>query len=257
MKKLFISASTCITFLVGQCSSAEEMKSAWSIMVRHRALGRIKVLASDNALKVYVLNNQTELVAKAPDWHVVISRPSTKIGMEFSLNKWVTKTVGMLDGKPPTPLQYNEKPILENAFGTPVLLFNGTAKKTQTRAQYLVLKDKTPAQLNSILIRLYRLPQIDGLPLDYNESSGESYRRGETLWLNSQNKLNESRRYIYPLELKVIKKEKVPAHEFDYPKGFKMTNDERDIMITNGRSEMMNALTNFGVSDISSTTKKK
>ncbi len=234
---------------MGQHCYAEETTKAGWFLFNHRALGEVKAIVSDNAVKVYLLNNGTELVAKAPDWHVVISRPAAKIGMEYSLKKWKTKSIGMLDGKPPAVLQYDKKTTTENPYGVPVTVLKGYARVTETKANYVVLKSKTPTEVNAILIRLFRLPQVDGLPLAYNESSGESYMKGETLWLNSQRALNASRRSIRVLVLNGIKTIKVSPHEFDYPKGLKMTNDERDILITTGKSEMMNALTNFGMND--------
>jgi hypothetical protein len=248
LKKFFLAISTYITLIVGQNCGAEESINAREFMLNHRAIGKLRVLTSPDAVKVNILNNQTELISKAPDWHVVISRPSTKISMVYSLKQWKTRSIGILDGKPPAKLEYKESSPFPFK-GVQLTLLKGKAAITATDATYLVLKNKTPTQLNAVLIRFFRLPGVDGMPLAYEETSGESYQGATTTWLTSQRKLNESRRSIRVLNLNSIKDVKVPAREFSYPQGFKTTVDERDIYITNGRSEMMNALTNFGMEE--------
>jgi hypothetical protein len=246
-KKMILPAALCMAAVTGSLAAPSLANPAHGaahgavqpctiISGGNEALGGLKIYVSNNALRVQLLSGKTYLVARAPDWHVVVFNPTNNRGMSMPLQKWLDHTPQVVYW--PVPDQHDH--WVESSSSETTRLGNKCVKvtlyKTKGPAQprykskdneYILLDNPTANLAACHIVQTFLgVPPHKGIPLSFT-----CMVRIRSI----KNTLAFQRHDI--LKTTKIERGSAPTQFFSYPTGFKHAKREVEIISDGDKKE--------------------
>lgn len=241
---VFASATHCIAS-TPPVKSAAQVK-AYVLNQTSSVLGHVVTYITPSALRVDLKDNHSYLVARAPDWKVVLYGAEKKCAMEMSLTEY-EKHDAQYSYLPAMTTPNQQWPKLKTGLTSyanveatrwiyPVNPRLKTANNsTPAFGYFLVLpKKEIPMEPTRILAKLFYQAALPGIPL--NERVNETGKKQSNSFLDLRGDYSH-------LTTQQIREQMVPSDFFKYPEGYKKVKKEIDVLTDKSRLEEIEDMT--------------
>jgi hypothetical protein len=199
-------------------------------------LGGVEIYTCKNALRVQLQSGKTYLVARAPDWRVVIFNPTTKNGLSMPLKDWLRHTPQLAF----FPVPDQNEHWVQSSVGETILLgrkcvkailnkTTGSAKPNYKSKdnEYILLYTPTASVTACHIVQNFLgVPSSNGIPLSFKCS----IRTRDT-------KDKKAFQDHYFLKTTKIEDSSKPDDFYSYPTGFKNVKREIDVINDNDKKQ--------------------
>jgi hypothetical protein len=241
-------------FIQRATAATKDAKSTYVLTQTNAVLGHVLTYVNADALRVDCMDNNAYLVAKAPDWRVVMFNPTMNAAVEMPYEKFLAHELSF-SYVPSAGGGMNERwPKLRagsmKVSGVEVSKFiipanprsRSLKESPNTLGYYLILEKKGFAiQPTKILAKLFYQPPLPGIPL------GDRMNKQK---FGQSNSFLDFRGNYAILSTSEIKEKSIPSDFFKYPHGFKKVTREIEVISDNARRKQLEDLSkDMGVGD--------
>jgi hypothetical protein len=218
---------------------APKNDTVWMFDCQHFGSGKYRYLVAANAIKITNLSNGGVVLSKAPNWKVSCFRDSEKLEWQGELDRFdlssalSTRTRTKAMGKANFEVLGKEK----------LLGLNCLKYQLRDGSIFWVAEGlKTPPQVNEIASRYFHTPAIEAIPLKIVKrekvvatttprSEDRAKLQKAIPWLSVKNLRGKPSDNCYAF---LTEWKKIPYNDsdFDYPKGYKQTEDIKEIVVS-------------------------
>ncbi len=235
-------------------AATKDSKTTYVLTQTNAVLGHVLTYVSRDAIRVDCNDNNAYLVAKAPDWRVVMFNPSMNAAMDMPYEKFLEHEI-RFSYVPSEGGGVNERWPKFRAGSIKVSGLEATKyiipanprarslkESPNTLGYYLILERKEFAiQPTKILAKLFYQPTLPGIPL------GDRMNKQK---FGQSNSFLDFRGNYAILSTSEIKEKSIPSDFFKYPHGFKKVQREIDVISDNARRRQLEDLSkDMGVGD--------
>lgn len=210
----------------GTCAAKDSKEKSLVISSGCESLGGVTIFINRHAIKIQPKTFSAYIVAKEPDWRVVVFNPSSGNGMEMPYKDWLVHRmqISYLYYPKDTGNDYNFFPAGKRVVEGFTCERLGCIRNNEKRdyapdREYLVLKnDLANVKACRVLASAMSTPQYDAVPISFTVTRKD--------------------RSTQMLKTTKIEEKIVPASFFTYPKTYKKCKNEYDVL-HEGRTDRM------------------
>lgn len=226
--------------LASTTRKGEPMKT-YVLTQRSAVLGDVITYVSPNAIKAVFVSNHAYLIAKAPDWRVVIYSPGLKTAVDLNFQDYLNHAPqfsfmgqdgGSLDFHRPL-FRNGTKQYAEHTCSMFVYPVNESTRvfttETPIFAYFFALeKSDVPKEATQILEKLFFQPPVPGIPLfDKLIKKPSSIKNKQMLDFEGD--------YSILSTSKIVEQKTLPNF-YEYPSGFKRVAREIEVIADKART---------------------
>jgi hypothetical protein len=225
---LLITLLVCIQPAVAAADDDE-----WILDQQNHASGLYKIYVTAKAMKIVSIDAGYQIICKAPDWEVVSCRPDEKIFHKESL----TTTYRLLNYVSPSASNTNRK---DQNLGKETSAGVKLVKYGNSYERYWMLDGVHVApQLSNLLLAYYHLSPVDGFLFNYSCAVKIPNGRMDT-W--EYRPFEEQKATIALVKTLKMRKLKLQATDFEYPKNFKLVSLEQVFRASKSQTQALDSL---------------
>lgn len=263
---LMLSSAFAFTFTFTFTSATPALaKNEWVFETLHDGTGSYRYYVTDDAIKLENTGNGGIAVCTAPTWKISCFRPSDKLEFITDLKNFdkslVMSTRPQQTPRPVTKSKWLQAESLKGLSCDKILLPDGSINWTPKEM-------KTAPQVSEVVARYFNSANIPAIPIQtlraevkltpaQQKKDAERRKKSAVPWLNFKSmQRDDSARLI--VELKDWKKVPYKASDFVYPKGYKRTNDLKDVIISAAyRNDLIDIAKDFTDAEAEKSKNKK
>ena len=234
---------------LSSAASASKPVEIWQ--QKHGYLGALEVILAADAVKISERGKDLVILAKAPDWKVIVYNKKSKLYYDMTLDVWkkhglrATWTMMPATSEWPIVKAGNEK-ILNRDADVYFLAADPNAKAklrmhkpidfSYGKAGILWI-DRTPCakERTTVIVQLYRTPDTATTPLALKTFHKKSYG-----YPGASSNLPEQKQTL--LETLSITKALMPGNTFELPQGYKRAQSDHDVTIGKTNSDSLDSI---------------
>ncbi len=233
-------------FIQSSAAATKDSKTTYVLTQTNAVLGHVLTYVNRDAIRVHWSDNNAYLIAKAPDWRVVMFNPSMNTAMDMPYEKFLEHEISFSyapsqgDGVNERWPKFRAGSIKVSGVDATKFMIpaNPRARSLKespnTLGYYLILERKEfPIQPTKILAKLFYQPTLPGIPL------GD---RMNKVNIGQSNSFLDFRGNYAILSTLEIKEKSIPSDFFKYPHGFKKVQREIDVISDNARRKQLEDL---------------
>ncbi|MFA7339719.1 MAG: hypothetical protein WC028_23255 [Candidatus Obscuribacterales bacterium] len=240
-------------------------KSEWVIETLHNGSGSYRYYVTDDGIKLENTGNGGIAVCTAPTWKISCFRPSDKLEFITDLKNFDKSLILAILSKQTsfavTKSKWLQAESLKGLSCDKILLPDGATywtpreMKTSPQVSEVVARYFNSANILAIPVRILRAEVI--LTPAQQKKDAERRKKSAVPWLNFKTMdRNNSERLT--VELKGWKKVPYKASDFEYPKGYKRTNDLKDVIVSAAyRNDLIDIAKDFTDAEAEKSKNKK
>ncbi len=231
-----------LTLSSGFCRAtyaAPKADTVWMFDCQQFGSGKYRYLVAPDAIKIINTSNGGVVLTKAPDWKVSCFRESEKIEWQSTLDYFDPSS--MLSNKTKTKPKKKAK---FTVLGRDKLLGLSCLKYQLNDGSIFWVAEglKTVPQVNDMVSRYFRTPAIEAIPLKIlrpEQAVAKATQKSEDRaklqkaipWLSVKNLRGKPSDNCY-LYLTAWKKIPYKDSDFEYPKGYKRTENLKEVIVS-------------------------
>lgn len=240
-------------------------KNEWVFETLHTGSGSYLYYVTDDAIKLENTGNGGIAVCTAPTWKISCFRPSDKLEFITDLKNFDKSLIlSILPQHTPfavTKSKWLQAESLKGLLCDKILLPDGSIYWTPRGI-------KTAPQISEVVARYFNSANIPAFPVQtlraevkltpaQQKKDAEKRKKSAVPWLNFKTMdRNNSERLT--VKLKGWKKVPYKASDFEYPKGYKRTNDLKDVIISAAyRNDLIDLAKDFTAAEAEKSKNKK
>ncbi|MBX9951647.1 MAG: hypothetical protein K2Y39_20930 [Candidatus Obscuribacterales bacterium] len=233
------------------CFAAPSSKSVEIWQQKHGYLGALEVILAPDAVKISEKGKDIVILAKAPDWKVIVYNKKSKLFYDMTLEVWkkhglrATWTMMPATSEWPIVKAGNEK-ILNRDADVYFLAADPNAKAKLRMHKPIDFSygkagifwiDKTPCpkERTAVIVQLYRTPEVVTMPLAL-----KTFHKGSYGYAGASGNVPEQKQML--LETHSISKAIMPGNIFDLPQGYKRAQSDHDVTIRKTASDSLDSI---------------
>ncbi len=164
--KLALFAPLLISPLFVKASSAEITNKTKALRLSqvYKAFGGVRLLVNQKALKIYVQDYRTCVLAVAPKWDLVYYNPRERVFHKWTYEQFKKSGTSLSASEEYPALSAITSNCHEHLSAKVKCFATTTAQKNEYKACILESKEVAP-QAITLLSKLYRLPDLKGIPI--------------------------------------------------------------------------------------------
>ncbi len=240
-------------------------KEEWAFETLHTGSGAYRYSVTEDAIRIENKGNGGIAVATAPTWKISCYRPGDKLEFITDLKNFDRSLILAILPKHSTLVAAKPKSTSEVLLkGLPC-----NRLKMEDGSTYWIPKGiKGAAQIPEVIARYFNTANISGIPIRIEDPEVklteqekkrkiERHKKTAVPWLNfSQMERDTSERV--KVEFTGWKKVPYKASDFEYPKGYKRTNDLKDVIISTAyRNDLIDLAKDFASGSSNEQKQKK
>jgi hypothetical protein len=178
MYKRYFLCLILVTALPALCAPSQSpapSEDGVVIMQKSDSIGEQEVTATKHALKMVNKKDGITLIAKSPDWDIILYNPKSRTYFQTKSATWHGRMpIGDLMEREPNLFARDGKPEVMNGLKVMHRIIDEKSPHhAQRGADYWYIKELSlPQTLCDIVQRDYAMPPVDGFPLSYIHIGG-------------------------------------------------------------------------------------
>lgn len=255
-----------LSFALTLASDAPALaKAEWVFETLHNGAGSYRYYVTDDAIRLENTGNGGITVSAAPTWKISCYRPSDKLEFITDLKNFDKSLIlSILPQHKPfavTKSKWLQAESLKGLSCNKILLSDGSIYWTPREI-------KTAPQISEVVARYFNSANIPAFPVQTlraevkltpakQKKDADRRKKSAVPWLNFKTMdRNNSERLM--VKLKGWKKVPYKASDFEYPKGYKRTNDLKDVIVSAAyRNDLIDIAKDFTAADAEKSKNKK